>query len=358
MMSPLDTHIAFFGGAAKPAVIDAIVRLADAGYDVVAASHDPREAVELRNAGIPFVDDRIEAVRGCEVVITSMSTSAQVEDVYLGDNGLLEIMEPGTYAIDLSFSTPRLAREIEAMAAVSDIEVLDAPLVCLGEREEAMVFVGGNAKTIETLSPLFPYLAASVLPQSAPGEGQLAAMISYISLAGSLMGAIEAMSLARIAGFSHRAALNALASSSGGSRAMIDYVPKMLAHDYSGNIKVTEFLDALEVALDAADALEVTVPMVETAYQLYELLSVVGGDELNIQAIALLYEDEQTCAEYGLDWALAEQATPGQDGSGFNLEDFFHGQGGDGLNGAPGPQGGCGGPHWGEPPISGFFSKN
>lgn len=358
MMSPLDTHIAFFGGAAKPAVIDAVVKLADAGYDVVVASHDPREAVEFRNAGIPLVEDRVEAVRGCEVIITSLSNPGQVEDLYLGDNGLLELMEPGAYAIDLSFSTPQLAREIEAMAAVSDIEVLDAPVVNLGEHEEAMVFVGGNPKTIETLSPLFPYLGASVLPQSAPGEGQFAAMISYISLAGSLMGAIEAMSLAHIAGFPEKAALNALASSAGGSWALVEYAPKMLAHDYSGHIKVTEFMDALEVALDAADALEVTVPMIETAYQLYELLSVVGGDGLNIQALALLYEDEKTCADYGLDWALAETAAPGQDGSGFNMDDFFHGQGGEGPDMGAGPRGGAGGPQWGEPPISGFFSKN
>lgn len=355
MISPLDTHIAFFGGAAKPAVVDAIVRMADAGYDVVAASHDPREAVELRNAGIPFVNDRVEALHDCQVVVTSLRTPEDVENLYLGDNGLLELMEPGTFAIDLSFSSPQLAREIEAMAAVSDIEVLDAPVVNLGEHEETIAFVGGNPKTIEVLSPLFPFLAGNVMPQSAPGEGQFAAMISYISLAGALMGTIEAISLAHIAGFPKKAAVNALASSAGGSRALVDYVPKVLAHDYSGSIKVTEFLDALEVALDAADALEVTVPMVETAYQLYELLSIVGGDELNIQAIALLYEDEQTCADYGLDWALADSYTPSRDGgNGINLEDFFHGQGYD----DEGPQDGPGGPRWGEPPLGGLFSKN
>ena len=72
MLSPLDTRITFFGGAAQPAAVEAIVRLKMAGYDVVVASHDPREAPALRDAGVVFVDDRMEALLGSQVVITSL----------------------------------------------------------------------------------------------------------------------------------------------------------------------------------------------------------------------------------------------------------------------------------------------
>lgn len=342
MISPLDTKVAFFGGAANTAAVQAVIKLADAGYDVVTCSHDPREAVLLRDAGISFVDDRYEAVEGCQVVITSLRGPDDVEALYLGESGLLELMSPGSYAIDLTFSTPQLAREVAAVAAISDIEVVDAPIVALGEKEQPIAFVGGSPETLELLSPLFPFLAPAVMPQSDAGEGQLAAMIAYISLAGALMGAVEALSVARIAGFSESAAINVLASSAGGSRALVDYVPRMLAYDYTGNIKVSTLLDVLDVALDAAEALDVTVPMVETAYQLYELLSLVGGDELNIQALALLYEDEQTCANYGLDWSLADSASDADD-----FDDFMGGHGGSGS--------GCG--HGGHG-IDGFFSKN
>ena len=294
MISPLDTRIAFFGGAAQPAVVEAIVKLKTAGFDVVVASHDPREAPALRDAGVTFIDDRMEALLGSQVVITSLHTSADVENLYLGDEGLLELMDPGTFCIDLSVSSPRLAREIQAVAAVSDIEVLDAPIVCVGEGEQAVVFVGGDPQTQSTLSPLFPFFAPIVMPQEAAGDGQFAAMISIIALAGSLMGTVEAMSLAHIAGFPEKNALNVLASTSGGSRALIDYIPRVLGHDYTGRINIATFLDMLDVALDAAEEFEVTIPMTETAYQLYELLQAVGGEEMSIQALALLYEDEQT----------------------------------------------------------------
>lgn len=348
MISPSDTRITYFGGSGNPAVTEAIVKLQKAGFDVVAGSWHRIEAGLLREVGIPTVSDRMAALDDSQVVITSFRTPAEVENLYLGDNGLLELMEPGMYAVDLSFSTPQLAREIAAMAAISDIEVLDAPVVNLGEKEQACVFVGGNKDAIEDLSALFPYLAPAVYPQSGVGEGQFAAMIAYISLAGSMMGAIEAMSIAHIAGFNDSKAISTLASTSGGSRALIDYVPRMLAHDYSGNINVSEFLDALDVALDTAEQLGITLPLMETAYQLYDLLSVVGGDEMNIQAIALLYEDEQTCANYGLDWALADGLN-GPDG--YDGYDGYYGDEGGYDDGRPGGGGGI-------PPIDGFFSNN
>lgn len=353
MMSPLDTRITFFGGAVNPAVVEGIVKLKNAGFEVVVGSHDPREAPALRDAGIPFVEDRMEALMGSQVAITSLRDSADVENLYLGDESLLELMDPGSFCIDMTVSSPRLAREIQAVGAISDIEILDAPIINVGDQEQPIMFVGGEQQTQQLLSPLFPYLAPVVMPQDAAGEGQFAAMISIIALAGSLMGAIEAVSLAHIAGFPEKNALNVLASTSAGSRALVDYIPQVLRHDYDGKISVESLLEMLEVALDTAEELEVTVPMTETAYQLCELLRTVGGDDLNIQALALLYEDEKTCADYGLDWALAE----GFHGSGSDMDfDDLLGSGGymDDDQDIPGHGPG----HDGPPPIDGFFSKN
>lgn len=354
MISSLDTRITFFGGAANSAAVDAVVKLLNGGFDVVVATHDPREAPALRNAGAVFVNDTMEALTGCQVVITSLRTSAEVENLYLGSNGLLELMDAGTYAIDVSMSSPRLARELQAVAAVSDIEVLDAPIVNLGDHEQAVSFVGGSSKTQDDLAPLFPYLAPVVMPQAGAGAGQLAAAVCIIALAGSLMGAVEAMALARIAGLPNKDALNVLASTSGGSRALVDYIPQVIAHDYGGRINVSTFLDELDVALDCADELEVTMPMTETAYQLFELLQVVGGEELNIQALALLYEDEQTCADHGLDWALADEVAPDE----YDDEIGFGTMMGPDADGRRHGHGGSEGRHGGPPSIDGFFSRN
>ena len=307
MFSSLDTKIAFFGGSCNIAALEAAVRFVNAGFEVVAGAHDPREGVILEDAGIPFILSRMEATTGTKVILTSCAHPSEVEELYLGDDGLLEVAEPGTFLIDLSVITPRLAQEIQAMAAVNDLTYLDAPVLNVGEQEESVCFLGGEKESVDMVAPLMPYLANIVRPLSSPGEGALSAVMVIIGLAGSLMGTIEAMAMARICGFDTRSALDALASTGAATRTLIDYIPKVLEDNYTGRNSVQSFLDMLDTALMASEDMDVTLPSTETAYQLYDLLSVVGGDEMNIQAISLLYEDEQTCADFGLDWALADQ---------------------------------------------------
>ena len=324
MMCPEDTRIVFLGGACSLAAMEAVVRLAGAGYNVIAGPHDPREGALFIERGITCVSGLADAVSGADIVLTSCAHPADVEELYLDANGLLSLMDPGTYAIDLSFTTPRLAKEIQAMAAISDVDFIDAPLVNVGDDEGAVCFVGGEPEAVKEISPLLPYFAETIYPQEEPGAGQLAAVIAYVGLAGSLMGTIEALALARIAGASTKTPLNVLASTAAASRALVEYSPRIMNYDFEGRIRVCDLLDALDVVLDTAEQLDVTVPMTETAYQLYDLLGVVGGDEMNIQALALLYEDEKTCAEYGLDWALADQARSAQDmQQGYNLQDLI-----------------------------------
>ncbi|MCD8199863.1 MAG: NAD(P)-binding domain-containing protein [Coriobacteriaceae bacterium] len=356
MISPEDTRIAFFGGGAQIAALEAIVQLKQAGYHVVAGVHNPKEAVVLHAADIPMARTPEEALETCDIIITAQATAADLEDLMLGDDGLLEAVQPGTYFIDFSFIPAQLAREIQAMAAINDCDAIDAPIVNLGDKEGPVAFIGGEEETIQTLSPLFPYLAANVFPQSAPGEGQTAAMVACIAFAGSLMGVVEALSLAHISDYSEQGAINAIASTSGGSRALVEYAPHILNREYNGRIKVSEFLDILGVALDSAEHLDVTAPVVETAYQLFELLSVVGGEDLNVQALALLYEEESVCAEYGLDWERAEEQSEYRSFQDFvddYLEDDYPYD--DDEDDERGPHGGPGSY---PPPIGGFFSKN
>lgn len=352
-MDSIDTQIAFFGGGVNPSALEALVKLKQAGFDVLDAQHDSREAAVFRTAGIPHIADRATAVNECQAVLSSCATSEEVEELYLGDDGLLELLDAGAVCIDTSFSSPRLAREIQALAATRDIFFIDAPITALGEREESLVFVGGDAAAREEASSLLPYLGQKIVVQDGPGMGQMAALVAYVGLAGSIMGMVEAISIGHIAGFPGSDAVNALASTSAGSRALVDYAPKVLLHDYDGRIDVHHLLDALDVVLDVAEECEVSLPLVETVYQLSELLSTVGGGELNIQALALLYEDEETCARYGLDWTLAdEEYYDDEDDEEFDLEEFLRSHlGGRGI-GHHGPDS--------EPPSEsgGFFSKN
>lgn len=306
MLDTMSTRICFIGGACSSAAVEAVGALRHAGYDVIANGCDPRENAVFMQADVPIVRSRIEALTDADVILTCYAHPEDGEDLYMGDNGLIELARPETYLIDLSVNTPRLAQEIHAMASVNDLIYIDAPLLNMGEGEDTVCFVGGDPKAADAIGVLLPYLAGIIQRQDSPGEGMLAACLAVIGLAGTIMGAIEAISIAKICNFKTRNALGALAGTGAASRALIDYVPQVLENNFDGRFAVYEFLNMLDVALLMSEELSVTLPMTETAYQLYDLLGVVGGDELNIQALALLYEDEEVCAKHGLDWALAE----------------------------------------------------
>ena len=172
-----------------------------------------------------------------------------------------------------------------------------------------------------------------------------------ITFAGSIFSTVEALAIQRVAGFSNKNALGVLSLSCGNSAALHDYAPRIKSHDYSGVISVETFIDYLDVILDTAEDLELTLPMIETIHHLYHLLAVVGGEDLNVQALALLYEDEKTCSEFGLDWSMAEEIV--QDdfahGSlGMSIEEFL----GESLDDEEDPD------EPASPNFGGFFSQN
>lgn len=307
MLDTINTRIVFMGGACSSAAIETVGALADAGFDIVAVDCDPLENSVFMGGDIAVSKSRSEALSNVDVVLTCCAHPEDVEELYLGDNGLLELVQPETFLVDLSLIPPSMARELKAMASVNGQCYIEAPLINMGEKEATVCFLSGDQEALDTIGVITPYLATTVHRLEKPGEGMLSACLAVIGLAGSLMGAVEAMAVAKICGLGTRDALNALASTGAASRALVDYVPQVINGDFNGRFAVYELLNMLDTALLVSEEMQVTLPMVETAYQLYDLLSVVGGAELNIQALALLYEDEKTCAKHGLDWALADE---------------------------------------------------
>ena len=322
MFNPEETKIAFFGGANNKSAIRAVRALSDAGFQIKVGAADPRENSYLqRKTDASFYDSRSEVIRGAQIILTSCATPDDVEDLYCNEGGLLELMEKGQFAIDLSFSTPQLAREIHALGAVKDLVILDAPVINVGSKEQTVAFIGGEKEAIEALSPIFPYLAPSIYPQTKPGEGQFAAVLATITFAASIMSTVEALAIQRAAGFSNKSALKILSFTNSNSGVIHDYAHRIKSRDYSGVITVASFINSLEVVIDTAQDLDLSLPMIENCYQLFDLLSVVGGGDLNIQALALLYEDENTCKQFGLDWSLAQDFTEKSSGGLFEDDD-------------------------------------
>ncbi|MDR2587698.1 MAG: NAD(P)-dependent oxidoreductase [Coriobacteriales bacterium] len=363
-------------------------RLADVGHEVSffarGMQRDEGALEAALPAGVRRASSLAAAVKQAEVVLTLLSSPQEVEDVYLGEGGVLEKAAPASRFIDLSTSSPRLAKELNALAAVHDHSFIEAPLeggVIGGESgaddaaaggaapaavtptlqaDALRILAAGEPADIESALPLLRVLTPQVIVAGLPGSAVALKLASQIGLAGALMGVIEAITFAKVSGVADEHIFEVVSQSAAASEVSRVFGKKVLSEDFSSGPMLRLFFNDLASALEAADELELALPGLETAHQLYDLLVLVGGGPKGIHALALIYYDEVRCAQHGLNWELAQRAMDVYERAGDNYDDYDYDYDDEDCDDPN-----CNHPHHHHsdgddkpPSMSGFFSSN
>jgi len=263
-----------------------------AGYRVVVHTRTPARAGHLLDAGAEWAADVAELAGRCDVVVTMVGYPADVEEVYLGEEGLIANARPGTYLIDCTTSSPALAERIAAEAAARGIHALDAPVTGgdVGARQARLsIMVGGSDEDFAAVEGLLAVFGSAVVRQGPAGAGQHAKMANQLAIAGSMIGAAEALGYAKAAGLDPDRVLQSISAGSAGSWTLANLAPRMLAGDFAPGFYVRHFVKDLGIALDSAAELGVDLPGALLAAQLYEALIEAGFGDEGTQAIWRLY---------------------------------------------------------------------
>lgn len=268
-------------------------------------------AVEPRLAAAGF--KRVQDVASASLVVTFCTSQTALEDLYFGDDGLVTVMAPGAVLIDLSATTPNFAREINAVATVNDLAMVEAPLTVRSlvadpafGPDNLMAPVACEGDVPVEAQALLEAVFGEVRDVGAPGAAQLVRAGHTLELAAHLVSVIEAQALndavARSVGTAGK-----LDARLGGQEA--DPVVRALREKrFTGAYTVEMLLAELSSALMAADDAELILPQAEAMMHLLELLAVIGGADMAPAALTLIYHEEAEGAAAGLDWTRAEQA--------------------------------------------------
>jgi 3-hydroxyisobutyrate dehydrogenase len=227
----------------------------------------------------------VEDIKDKDVIFTMLGTPDDVREIY---TLLLSHGKPKTILIDLTTSSPMLARTLYQDAKTKNLNLLDAPVT--GGKKGAIeqnltIMVGGEQSTYETALPLLKLLAKNILFMGEAGMGQHAKMANQIAIAGQLIGLAEALSYAREKNLDLNQVLAILSSGAAQSYSVTHYGPKMLDKDWSATFYLKHFLKDLTIAL--ASSLH-PLPMVEEVKK--TLLSLVGRyGEQGVQTIIQAY---------------------------------------------------------------------
>jgi len=264
-----------------------------AGKRLLVTTRTPAKAENLLAAGAEWRGSAAELASECDAIITMVGYPSDVENVYFGPAGIIANSRPGTILIDMSTSRPDLAVKISAAAVGAGCSALDAPVSGgdLGAKAATLtIMVGGDERTFEAAMPLFACVGKTIVRQGGPGAGQHTKMANQIAIAGSLTGAVEAITYARAAGLDPHTVLHSISNGSASSWQLANLAPRMLDGNFAPGFYVKHFLKDLRIALDSAKSMGVQLPMLALAENLYTRVSKEGMDDLGTQALYIIYE--------------------------------------------------------------------
>jgi 3-hydroxyisobutyrate dehydrogenase len=267
--------------------------LLDAGYPLGVFNRTRERSQPLMQAGAVWHDDPAGLAAASDVVITIVGFPADVESVYLGAAGVLAGAAAGTLAVDMTTSSPMLARQIAGAGAGQGVAVLDAPVSGgdTGARNATLsIMVGGEEAAFERARPILEVMGKTVVRQGGPGAGQYTKMCNQIAIASGMIGVSEAMAYAGAAGLDPLRVMSSIETGAAGSWSLSNLMPRAIAGDFAPGFKIKHFVKDLGIAVESAQEMGLALPGLEKAYELYRRLEDGGAGEDGTQALLRMYQ--------------------------------------------------------------------
>ncbi|HZG61299.1 MAG TPA: NAD(P)-dependent oxidoreductase [Anoxybacillus sp.] len=268
--------------------------LLKAGYPLIVYTRTKEKAADLLNEGAVWKETVAALAKEADVIITMVGYPRDVEEVYFGDNGIIQHAREGTYLIDMTTSTPSLAERIYEAAQAKKMHALDAPVSGgdIGAREARLaIMVGGDEAAFHECKPIFKVLGKNIVLQGKAGAGQHTKMCNQIAIATNMIGVCEALAYAKRAGLDHVKVLESISTGAAGSWSLSNLAPRMMAGDFEPGFYIKHFIKDMKIALEEAERLGLQLPGLELAKAMYEQLAVKGEENSGTQALYKKYVD-------------------------------------------------------------------
>ena len=263
--------------------------LLKAGHEVVIYTRTPSKAADLLAAGALWADSPTAAVQGADAAISMVGYPNDVEEVW---QGFLSAARPGCLLIDMTTSSPSLARKLAAAATARGCLPLDAPVSGgdRGAREATLtIMVGGAAADYEKARPLLEAMGKTISLQGGPGTGQLCKLANQIAIASGMVAMAEALAFARANGLDLEAVLKALSGGGASSWALLNLAPRVLKGDFAPGFYVKHFVKDIGLSLEVCREQKLSLPGLELAAKLYADVVAAGDGDCGTQALAKRY---------------------------------------------------------------------
>ncbi|HAM2006573.1 TPA: NAD(P)-dependent oxidoreductase [Listeria monocytogenes] len=266
--------------------------LLEAGYEVLVYTRTKTKAEDLLDKGALWVETPGELANKVDILISMVGYPKDVEELYLGENGFLENLAVGTVAIDMTTSSPALAKKMAEFGREKGIGVLDAPVSGgdIGAKNGTLsIMVGGSEDVFLKVKPIFDILGSSVILQGDAGAGQHTKMVNQIAIASNMIGVTEAIIYAEAAGLNPSRVLDSISGGAAGSWSLANLIPRVLKDDFSPGFFIKHFIKDMGIAISEAKQMGLELPGLTLAKKMYQTLAEQGLSEEGTQALIKYY---------------------------------------------------------------------
>lgn len=267
--------------------------LLKAGHTVTVYNRTAAKTAEAVAAGASAADTIAQAVKHAEVVITMVGLPQDVNEVYFGEDGILNHAKPGALLIDMTTTDPEISKRIFEEAKARGLEALDAPVSGgdVGAKAGTLsIMVGGNEDSFIKAMPIFEAMGSNILYEGGAGAGQHTKMANQIAIAGALSGVAEAVAYGRAKGLDLETMLRSIGAGAAGSWQMDNLGPKMAVGDFAPGFFIKHIVKDLNIADKEAHTSGLSLGVLEEALANLKALEAQGDGQLGTQAIIRHYE--------------------------------------------------------------------
>jgi 3-hydroxyisobutyrate dehydrogenase len=264
--------------------------LQKAGHELYVFNRTKSKSQGLLDGGASWCDTPAKVAVNSEIVFTIVGLPADVEEVYLGETGILGAEGSCKIVVDMTTSRPSLAQEIAARAARKGVESLDAPVSGgdVGARDATLaIMVGGRKETFDKVFPLFQCMGKTISYMGGHGAGQHTKMCNQILVAGNMIGACESLMYAAKLGLDQAAVIDIIGKGAASSWLINKLGPRIVEGNYDPGFFVEHFIKDMGIALAEAEAVGLSLPGLGLVHQLYVAVKAQGHARLGTQALYL-----------------------------------------------------------------------
>jgi len=262
--------------------------LLKAGYPVSLTTRTKDKATELVSAGATWCASAREVAQKSDVVFSMVGFPSEVEEVFLGAEGILSGARPGALVCDMSTSEPSLAIRIHQGAAARGVACLDAPVSGgdVGAREARLaIMVGGEKSAFDRALPLFQKMGETISLMGGPGAGQHTKVANQVAIAGTMIGTVESLLYARTAGLGMDAVIDIIGKGAAASWSLNNLGRRIAKGDFAPGFYIKHFVKDMGIALEEARRMKLALPGLALVNQFYVAAQAQGLENLGTQGL-------------------------------------------------------------------------